>query len=96
MIAHGSMTEAGLKLFNEIKTGKAKRVPVRTEIPSPPDLRTALALNKKASENFNRFAPSHRKMYIWWITDAKKPDTRQRRIARVVEFAAQNKKPGMM
>jgi len=64
MIARGLMTEAGLKRYNEIKTGKAKRVPRRTEIPAPTDLRTALAKNKPAEDNFNRFAPSHRKMYI--------------------------------
>ncbi len=96
MIAAGRMTTTGLKLFNEIRTGKAKRAPVRAEISAPPDLLKALAQNAKARDHFNNFAPSHRKMYIWWINEAKKPETRRRRIKKVVAMAVKNQKPGMM
>jgi uncharacterized protein YdeI (YjbR/CyaY-like superfamily) len=55
----------------------------------------ALNENPDALENWKRFAPSHRKMYIYWIMDAKRPETRERRIARVIEFAQKNRKTMM-
>ena len=99
MIKQGRMTKAGLVLFKEVgKTGKkspmAKIVKKKLSVPS--DLKKALAKNKKALSNFNNFALSYQKIYIFWITDARKTETRERRIKRVVKWAAQNKKPGMM
>jgi uncharacterized protein YdeI (YjbR/CyaY-like superfamily) len=43
-------------------------------------------------ENFNRLAPSHRRNYIRWITDAKKPETRERRLRAAIKLLTQNKK----
>ena len=63
---------------------------------TPEDLQAALEENPKAKINWEgKFAPSHKKMYIYWITDAKKPETRERRIARVVGFAEENRKTMM-
>jgi uncharacterized protein YdeI (YjbR/CyaY-like superfamily) len=44
----------------------------------------------------NNFAPGYRRLYIAWITDAKRPETREKRIKQTVKWAAENKKPGMM
>jgi len=41
------------------------------------------------------FPNSARFMYIHWINDAKRAETRARRIKRVVERAEQNKRPGI-
>ena len=62
---------------------------------TPKDLENALNENPEALDNWKRFAPSHRKMYIYWIMDAKKPETRTRRIARVVGYAKENRKSMM-
>ena len=43
-----------------------------------------------------RSSCSFRQLYIRWIMDAKKPETRMKRIQKTVQLAAQNKKPGMM
>ncbi len=96
MIAKGRMTKYGLALFNLIgeKASKAKRIPKKYRIPK--ELKIALARNRQASQNFHNFAPSYQKMYIYWILDAKKQETRQRRIQRVVEFATRNKKSVML
>jgi len=96
MIAAGKMTAAGRRLYGELKTGKARKAPDRKEMPVPQDLQTALEKNPAVREYYSRLAPSHRKMYIWWISDAKKLETRQRRIKRVLEMCAQNRKPGML
>ena len=71
---------------------KPKRArPVATETPVPPDLKKALSANAKAAETFRNFAPSHRREYIDWITDAKRPETRERRLKTTLEWLAEGK-----
>ncbi len=43
-------------------------------------------------EKFSSFAFTHRKEYIQWIEDAKKPETRLRRIAKMREMILAGKK----
>ena len=89
MIAEGKMTPAGLEAF---KGHEARAVPKIIEMPS--DLGDALKKNKKAWENFQKFPPSNKKHYFWWIMSAKRPETRDRRISEVVKRAETNKKLG--
>ena len=99
MIAQGKMARTGLAKFDEAKKNikKEKKVkPAKKRLAIPPDLKKALSTNKKARENFNNFAPSYKKLYIGWITDAKKIETREKRVKHTVKWAAENKKPGMM
>lgn len=99
MIKAGRMTQAGLAKFKQ--AGKrehevAKEKPSRKRLVIPPDLKKALSANKKALENFNNFAPSYQRLYIGWITAAKRPETREKRISQTVKWSAENKKPGMI
>lgn len=61
----------------------------------PPDLKKALIKNK-AFENFNNLANTYQNMYISWVIDAKKKETRLRRIKIVVERSLINKKAGII
>jgi uncharacterized protein YdeI (YjbR/CyaY-like superfamily) len=45
------------------------------------DLLTALRKNKKAHAAFTTFSASHQREYVDWITEAKRDDTRTRRVA---------------
>jgi uncharacterized protein YdeI (YjbR/CyaY-like superfamily) len=45
----------------------------------PADLKSALA----------RMSPSHRKEYVDWISTAKRPETRARRIAKAIAMIGQ-------
>jgi uncharacterized protein YdeI (YjbR/CyaY-like superfamily) len=54
----------------------------------PPDLRKALNADKRAREGFERVPPGKKKQLLTWIHEAKRAETRQRRIAQVVEVAA--------
>jgi uncharacterized protein YdeI (YjbR/CyaY-like superfamily) len=67
----------------------------RTAPGLPTDLRTALKASPEAWSNFDKFAPTYRNMYIGWVADAKRSETRQRRIAAVVRRARENRKPGI-
>jgi hypothetical protein len=50
----------------------------------PRDLKVALAKAPKARAAFEGFAPSHRKAYVDWIEEAKRPETRERRVKETV------------
>jgi uncharacterized protein YdeI (YjbR/CyaY-like superfamily) len=48
------------------------------------DLAEALHGASGAREAFEALAPSHKREYLWWVYEAKRPETRQRRIAETV------------
>lgn len=56
----------------------------------PEDMRAALQYDETAREKFARFAPSHQREYLEWISDARKPDTRRRRIERMLDMILAN------
>jgi len=60
----------------------------------PPDLDAALARSKKARAGFDALAPSHKKQYLWWIVQAKRDETRKRRIRETVKRCAAGIKRG--
>ncbi|HEY3272874.1 MAG TPA: YdeI/OmpD-associated family protein [Methanocella sp.] len=51
----------------------------------PDDLARALTSSKKAKAAFEKLSYSHRREYVQWIDEAKKDETRQRRIAKMME-----------
>jgi uncharacterized protein YdeI (YjbR/CyaY-like superfamily) len=97
MIKQGRMTEIGLaKIKAAKKTGlwdKDARPQISLDI--PPEFAKALARNKKAKQNFDKLAPSYRRHYIGWITVAKRPETKQRRIAESIALLEKGKKLGL-
>jgi hypothetical protein len=59
------------------------------EVAVPDDLTAALAGDPAAAGFFTGLAPSHKKAYVTWIEEAKKPETRAKRVAdAVVKLAA--------
>ena len=58
----------------------------------PEELKTALSANAAASATFEGFSPSCRREYVEWVTEAKRPETRSKRIAQAVEWMAEGKK----
>jgi uncharacterized protein YdeI (YjbR/CyaY-like superfamily) len=70
----------------------AKRPPTpKQELPIPAEFAAALGKNKKAEAHFQSFRPSHRREYIEWIADAKRAETREKRIATALEWIAEGK-----
>ena len=57
----------------------------------PADLASALKKNKLAAAAFENFSPSHRRDYIEWITEAKREETRGKRLATTLEWLAEGK-----
>jgi len=58
----------------------------------PPDLQQALDGEPEAYAYFDHLSYSHQKEYIRWITDAKRDQTRQKRIQQTIDMFKQGKK----
>ncbi len=58
---------------------------------TPPELVAALKKNRKASAVFAAFSPSCKREYVDWIAEAKREETRQKRIVQAVEWIAEGK-----
>ncbi len=98
LISEGRMTPAGLKTVEEAKQNGRwdnARSSSRGAADVPNDLIEALKKNKAAYENFESFPPSARFIYIHWINEAKREDTRERRIKTVVDRSMKNLRPGI-
>jgi uncharacterized protein YdeI (YjbR/CyaY-like superfamily) len=66
------------------------RKPARKRAP-PPYFAAALRRNKQAHATFEGFSAGHRNEYIEWITEAKRTETRDKRIAQAIEWLAEGK-----
>lgn len=51
----------------------------------PEDLALALTGNEKAGGAFEKLSYTHKREYVEWIVEAKKDETRARRIAKAIE-----------
>jgi uncharacterized protein YdeI (YjbR/CyaY-like superfamily) len=80
-----ALNEAGIKAPG--RTQPKKRAP----IPVPDDFLAALKKNAKARKTFENFAPSHRREYLEWITEAKREETRKERMAKTLKLLAEGK-----
>ena len=89
----GRMTKWGLEAFAKRTDETSLLEKFNRKMPSTPsDFEDALMKNKDAWANFQRFAPSHRKRYLIWISGAKRPETRKKRIEEAVVLISRNLK----
>jgi uncharacterized protein YdeI (YjbR/CyaY-like superfamily) len=76
----------GVKVPARARSAKPRPAPA-----TPDDLLAALKKNKQARATFDAFSPSCKREYVEWITEAKREETRQRRVAQAVEWMAEGK-----
>ena len=69
------------------RTVRSPKPPVRV----PPDLERALARNPRARTAFDGFSPSHRREYVEWIQEARREETREKRLATAIAWIAEGK-----
>jgi Bacteriocin-protection, YdeI or OmpD-Associated/Domain of unknown function (DUF1905) len=75
---------AGVAAGDEVKVDLVLDTEPR-EVAVPDDLSAALQRRPSARKTFDALAYSHRKEWVRSVEDAKKPETRQRRIDKCVE-----------
>jgi uncharacterized protein YdeI (YjbR/CyaY-like superfamily) len=98
LIKEGRMTRAGSAKINEgvlTKNAPSLKRERNKELALPAYFKEALMRNGKAWENFKILAPSYRRNFIGWVTQAKKQGTRDKRLREAVELLAKRQKLGM-
>jgi uncharacterized protein YdeI (YjbR/CyaY-like superfamily) len=88
--AAGRVKAAGLAAFkarNPEKSGRASYEQRRTIELAPQDIR-AFRRHAAAWKYYSACPPGYRKLVNWWVTSAKRPETRAKRFEKLVEACA--------
>jgi uncharacterized protein YdeI (YjbR/CyaY-like superfamily) len=94
--AAGRMTRAGLAVFepdNTYDPGVLSERAGASELPR--EIEQALRKNRSAWRNFTALAPSYRRSYVLWLTNAKRSETKRKRLAEALERLERNERLGM-
>jgi uncharacterized protein YdeI (YjbR/CyaY-like superfamily) len=91
MIEQGLMTSSGMENITLAKkTGTWTALEEVQKSVIPPDLKEAFATRPMAEKNFAAFPQSSKRIILEWILNAKKSETRQKRIEETVQLAEKN------
>lgn len=87
LIAEGKMTPAGQQKIEEAKENGQWQAAIRREQVDliPEELESALLREEGALDAYQALPDSHKKRYIYWLQSAKREDTKQRRIEKIVQ-----------
>ena len=94
LVAEGRMAPAGLHRLPDdlhVRVGPASDAAEGI----PDDLEMEFRGNARAWAHFEALAPSYRRLYVRWITAAKRPETRARRLAEAVGKLERGEKLGL-
>jgi hypothetical protein len=78
---------AGDKVHVTVQRDTEERV-----VELPPELADLFVQNPEAQARYDKLSYTHRKEYVQWINEAKRPETRQNRLVKTIEMLMNNKK----
>ena len=83
-----------MKLNEEgVRTPAVRKSTTPKPLPeAPADLAAALKKNARAKATFDAFPPGQKREYIEWLIEAKREETRQKRLAQAIEWMAEGKR----
>ena len=81
-----------MKLNEDGVKSRARKAAPKPPPETPADLAAALEKNKPAQAAFDAFPPGCKREYIDWIVEAKREETRAKRLAQAVEWIAEGKR----
>jgi uncharacterized protein YdeI (YjbR/CyaY-like superfamily) len=95
LIARGEMSPGGMKQIDAAKADGRwdAAYAAQSEITVPDDFRKLLERHKRAAEFFKNLSKRHRFAILYRIQDAKKPETRQRRLETYLKMLKAGEKP---
>ena len=91
--AAGLMTPAGEAAYEARVEGAGRRFNTRTEVAFAPGQEETLRANPAAWATFQTMSPSHRRRWVWHVSEAKSEATRARRLARLIATLETGRKP---
>ena len=82
----------------------AKRDPARSGIYSfeqrpqsfPPELERRFRKDRPAWTHFNAQPPGYRRLAIWWVSSAKREETRLRRLSQLIDASSRGMRIGVL
>ena len=77
--------------LNEDGVVAPRAKPTKKAVAVPDDLMAALKKNRRALTAFEKFSPSHKREYVEWIAEAKRDETRNRRIVTAIAWMSDGK-----
>lgn len=93
LIAENKMHESGsLKMIAAIKDGSWTALDNVENLIVPENLQQAFDKHPKAYENYKGFSPSYRKGYLYWLNQAKREATKEKRITEIIKLCEVNVK----
>ena len=88
----GVMTPAGLAAFDRRAEEKARTYSYeREKARLEPAQEKTFRANKKAWTFFESRSPSYKRAVMWWVVSAKKEETRQRRLEKLIDDSAEER-----
>src|SRR5205823_12228963 len=81
-----ALNKQGIKKPADLKPKSA-----RPELTIPEYFRTALRKNKKATATFAGFSYTNKKEYLDWLSEAKREETRAKRLKNTIDWLAEGK-----
>lgn len=88
----GELIQAALRLNRQPSSRPSARKPAQPRpVEVPAELAAALRSHALARATFEAFSPSHQREYCEWIAEAKRPETRERRLKQALEWLAEGK-----
>jgi hypothetical protein len=84
-LAKAARAEAGVEL-GETYEIQVTRAEANQPTDIPDDLSAAFADSPDAKSAFEALAPSHRKEFVRWITEAKRDTTRTQRVTKTIDM----------
>lgn len=91
LLAEHKMHESGLASIAIAKeNGSWTALDAVEQLIIPENLQKAFDANPKAFENYQNFAPSYRKSYLYYLNQAKREATKEKRIAEIIKYCNAN------
>lgn len=91
LLANGLMHRNGMAAINVAKkNGSWTALDEVEKGVVPDDLKEAFNKCPIAFKNYQNFTKGQRKSYLYWLNQAKRVETRQNRIAEIIELCAKN------
>jgi uncharacterized protein YdeI (YjbR/CyaY-like superfamily) len=88
LIREGKMTDAGLRVFDVHQDAKHGLTAVKEKISAeaPAFMEEAIASSRKAERFWSALPAGSRRRYIAWVLDAKREETRKRRLLEALKL----------
>ncbi len=91
LLKQGLMTSEGIEMVEVAKkTGTWTALDLVDKISIPKDLKLLFDKNAIAKKNWESFSRSSKRGILEWILNAKRPETREKRVSKTINLAEQN------